>query len=1003
MLDEEIKKDPDTAKGIYLARYKNTVNKLKNQIEDYTKRENLKPEYVVRGDNWDWAFGEKEKKERRENTAPKINTKIPLSHIVRTGGYKIPNIAVESITKQFCFNNVVFGNSLTDTESKEHVRHFLGALSDLAEILDIDVCAINQLGKLDINFGALGVAGHMATYFPTYKAINLTKKRGDGSVAHELFHYIDNVIQEGDVRKSSPHLASEFCVISDKGTKLAIYKLVNYIKNGDGTPKNIVVRFDAQDKVKYHAYSDNLEGAISEIQRLYKIYSYDYENSSVAKYYGFLAHKFGKEYIDVPMKINGTMYYYNSSKIGTKYWVEPAELCARAFEAYIDYILDLKDRKNNYLVSYKNNWTSFGDKMPYPQGEELEKIVLLFDNIFKEMKKEYNLGGFVPFTTERDSEYIEFEPEVKKEKVITKTTDYSEPKETEVKQTENDNINNEDMSVTMIRYPKTEVKEEKETSLTELLESEGIKRVDEIKETKPNLYHVGDVVTVYSPEMNVYLFDAEIKSARLDTDTNTWYYEIPKYGTALVPELYITKGTQSEFIENVVDKLEENEEAVLKRMLISSGGQVRESEKNQREYILLWDEYFNDEQNAELLHIIKNWAVQDFIIDKLESENLHNLHNYIQLRYGNIETSQNVVTSYVKMKMFGHENGMLNPSYFGYDVPDKWEHIVDESHYSDCLKPFTEKTGKQYLKKGDKIVIENSLLTVDYITPEVIVLNKITGGNVSYTFDILSMLFNEDLVKYEGYSKDDSFLFKTMLSEIKWCSIDSLKNIRNKVTEDFALSLKKEHDLLAKIHKENVFEIERLKKIEEEHENALIENDILKNKSKFHELSYLEELNENGGVLSRRQSDVLGLSDFLKNLFISIVEFDNIRYNELIKGIGDSRIVRYWESLSKFMGLFEGNISLSVYYENKPFAEFEDAVRAKILELFSYDEENDLIMPIVKEKEIEVEPTISEVEVLKTEIKGMDVLIKYADKKEKAILEKELKGLKILLKMAENE
>ena len=141
----------------------------------------------------------------------------------------------------------------------------------------------------------------------------------------------------------------------------------------------------------------------------------------------------------------------------------------------------------------------------------------------------------------------------------------------------------------------------------------------------------------------------------------------------------------------------------------------------------------------------------------------------------------------------------------------------------------------------------------------------------------------------------------------------------------------------------------------------------------------------------------------MKNLFISIVEFDNIRYNELIKGIGDSRIVRYWEALSKFMGLFEGNISLSVYYENKPFAEFKDAVRAKILELFSYDEENDLIMPIVKEKEIEVEPTISEVEVLKTEIKGMDVLIKYADKKEKAILEKELKGLKILLKMAENE
>lgn len=340
---------------------------------------------------------------------------------------KIPDVSVESITKQFCYNNVIFGNALKDIESREQVRHFLGAMTDLAEILNLDICTINQLGKLDINFATMGSAGAMATYYPSRKAINLTKNKGDGSVGHEWFHYVDNVIQEGAERKGSTTLASEVARSTDTGVKYAIYLLNQYIQKGDSENKAMVTkRFEAQDKIKYHAYGDTLEQCISNIQKMYSTYrkASRAKEKTVAGYFGFLAHKFGKEYIDVAMELDTTMFYYNSANMGTAYWVKPEELLARAFEAYIEYILALDNRKNNYLVSYKNNFI-FSD-LPYPEGRELEKIVLLYDNVFKEFKKQFNIPDFKPFTTERENEYIDLKIETKSQiKDVAKKPDWN--------------------------------------------------------------------------------------------------------------------------------------------------------------------------------------------------------------------------------------------------------------------------------------------------------------------------------------------------------------------------------------------------------------------------------------------------------------------------------------------------------------------------------------------------------------------------------------------------
>ena len=70
-------------------------------------------------------------------------------------------------------------------------------------MMNLNVKQINEIGGLDINFGSTGCGAFslaMACYFPSTKAINLTKKKGDGSIAHEWSHYLDNILGEGSER-----------------------------------------------------------------------------------------------------------------------------------------------------------------------------------------------------------------------------------------------------------------------------------------------------------------------------------------------------------------------------------------------------------------------------------------------------------------------------------------------------------------------------------------------------------------------------------------------------------------------------------------------------------------------------------------------------------------------------------------------------------------------------------------------------------------------------------
>ena len=92
------------------------------------------------------------------------------------------------------FKGIQFGNAMNDKERAEHLIAAAKSVKDLALVTGMSPKAITQGGKLGLAFGARGSGKAMATYSPAHKVVNLTRKSGYGSLAHELGHAFDNEI-----------------------------------------------------------------------------------------------------------------------------------------------------------------------------------------------------------------------------------------------------------------------------------------------------------------------------------------------------------------------------------------------------------------------------------------------------------------------------------------------------------------------------------------------------------------------------------------------------------------------------------------------------------------------------------------------------------------------------------------------------------------------------------------------------------------------------------------
>jgi mRNA-degrading endonuclease RelE of RelBE toxin-antitoxin system len=377
--------------------------------------------------DWEWA-----NKDRsitvKQATKAQVTFQLEVAdELKRVGGREVKVESTQQLKEILGFREVQSGNwVLKDPDSARfHVEQTAAAMIDMGDVLGIEPNMLGLGGRLALAFGARGrgSAGSKsggvarAHYEPMHRVINLTKMGGGGSLAHEWFHAIDDMLAElvkqesngmGGFVSLTPHLLPEGkirdavhqlntaiqmgTVRSDQsfnvtGKKsMAVRNVNNYagymgsigylIKNA-GNAVDAVIAINAMiDKV-------DPKKRRKEHKRLT-----DWRDIAVAYYSPDDA-----TVVRLQTGRQGSNFVHQSVRLDdgvmSKYWSAPHEMAARAFQSYIEDKLAEQGRQNDYLSVNANNAVySAADFYPYPEGDERIAINAAFDQLFKAIRDE---------------------------------------------------------------------------------------------------------------------------------------------------------------------------------------------------------------------------------------------------------------------------------------------------------------------------------------------------------------------------------------------------------------------------------------------------------------------------------------------------------------------------------------------------------------------------------------------------------------------------------------
>lgn len=229
------------------------------------------------------------------------------------------DVSFVDVRKRFDFRGIKIGRWVTEAEKARAAGLFYDALVDLMSILQGPELLVSLRGTLAFQYGSGGRPGISAHYEPGTRTFALAKNAGPGAIAHEWFHALD-------------HYLADKAFSDAPGNMFASEAWLR-----DATPVP-------------HPINDLLFACFRTV-----MLDDSGENPSEM----FRASKAAD-------KANGCIYY-----------ADPAEMCARAFEAFVqDSAIS-----NNFLVS-GTKVTEEAKLGLYPRGEHRQRINAAFSRYF---------------------------------------------------------------------------------------------------------------------------------------------------------------------------------------------------------------------------------------------------------------------------------------------------------------------------------------------------------------------------------------------------------------------------------------------------------------------------------------------------------------------------------------------------------------------------------------------------------------------------------------------
>src|SRR6056297_162948 len=297
---------------------------------------------VLEGKSVKAAFGKKSGGKAKFNAAD-----MYVGQANREGGPEMPadnaTTATEYLVSQTGFRGVQFGNSVSDDERKHHATMAAAAMLDLADVTGLPLDAIGLHGKLGLAIGARGKGRALAHYEPGEKVINLTRKKGVGSLAHEWAHAFDHEMGGGGISRDSFGASGDFHSES---------RSFGYQRREDGGMEQI----DTSDRPTGQPMAD-VRNAFRDS--------------------GF--HD----------RLGGELRKMRMSSKAQDYWRSPKEMFARCFERYVQRKLEKSGRKNTYLAGIESK--AYKEGGLWPTNEEVDAMAPAFEKLL-DSHREHNLG-----------------------------------------------------------------------------------------------------------------------------------------------------------------------------------------------------------------------------------------------------------------------------------------------------------------------------------------------------------------------------------------------------------------------------------------------------------------------------------------------------------------------------------------------------------------------------------------------------------------------------------
>jgi hypothetical protein len=293
-----------------------------------------------------------------------VDRRPPLENIVRENLPDRRNgkdVNGDDFMQAFGFRGVEFGEWVNAAERQANINHAYDALWDLADALNMPAKAISFGGRMGLAFGSRGRGGRAAAHYePNTNVINLTKTKGDGTVAHEWGHALDHFLtgeMQGFKAGSTASASSKKAVNSLKKALLEKYDIDYAVKTLDRL-------LAGQSHLRNNKRLGPIETARAYVENKY----WKLEGWNIRR---------------------ATNFKNEADRLGKDYWGTPVEMWARAFEAFV--FDELGTRKSPYLVT---GWVGEGATSmdtgykgtPYASGVERAGFNDLFRDLVKNIE-----------------------------------------------------------------------------------------------------------------------------------------------------------------------------------------------------------------------------------------------------------------------------------------------------------------------------------------------------------------------------------------------------------------------------------------------------------------------------------------------------------------------------------------------------------------------------------------------------------------------------------------